>query len=198
MDGRHGLRQVVTVRLFLVLLVAACSKPAPELRVYGTLPAFRLTSDEGKPFGSEELRGRVWVADFIFTRCPTVCPLVTQHFAQVQEDTKALDLTLVSFSVDPANDTPPVLAAYAKTHGAIPGRWLYLTGEYAPMRSTVNDSFKVGMDPSPDGDPANLLHGTHFVLVDRELRIRGYYRSDDAEARAALVRDAGRLLAAPK
>lgn len=166
---------------------------APELPVLGELPPFSLTSQDAQPFGAEQLRGRVWVANFIFTRCPTICPAFTRKMAALQEEAKGVDpLHLVSFSVDPEYDTPEVLRAYMEKYGADPRRWTFLTGDPEAIKATVVGGLKtaMGRDENAPADDLNaIFHGTHFVLVDDQLRIRGYYRSEDPAAVDALVRD---------
>jgi protein SCO1 len=169
----------------------------PPPPVLGTLPPFRLTDQDGAAFGSAELAGRVWVASFIFTRCPTVCPAVTRQMALVQGRTRNLEpaLHLVSFSVDPEFDTPPRLAAYAREHRASPRMWTFLTGPADAVRATVEKGLRihVGRDPA-DTSPAGISHGTHLVLIDGAARIRGYYDSDDPDAIDRVVRDAALLV----
>ncbi len=159
--------------------------------VLGTLPPFTLTSQAGEPFGADTLRGRVWVANFIFTRCPTICPPFTRKMAKLQERARPLgNVHLVSFSVDPGYDTPEVLTEYAALHGADPSRWTFLTGDEKVIRSTVVDGLKVMLGREGPADDLNsIFHGTHFVLVDAELQIRGYYASDDDEAIERMVKD---------
>ena len=160
---------------------------APPL--YGTLADFQLVDQTGKPFGAADLRGKAWVANFIFTRCPTVCPVFTAKMAEVQKKTSGVHL--VSFSVDPGYDKPPVLAAYAAKHGADPARWTFLTGDIASIKRTVVDGLKIMVQENPDAeDPGEaVLHGSHFVLLDGQMRVRGYYDSADAEATARMLRD---------
>ncbi len=174
--------------LLLLLLAGGCRK---ELPVYSTVPAFTLTDQHGQPFGSESLRGKPWVANFIFTRCPTICPAFTAKMEKVQTlvATEHLDVQLVSFSVDPAHDTPEVLAQYAKDHGAGPG-WHFLTGDPKAIQDAVVSGLKIAAQPiGPEDDLASVFHGSHFVLVDADLRIRGYYESGDKARVEALHRD---------
>ena len=169
--------------------------PLPE--VYGELPAFELTDQMGRRFGSRELEGRVWIANFIFTRCPTVCPVFTEKMSKLQHRVKNATpaLHLVSFSVDPEHDTPEVLFAYARKHKASERMWSFLTGAPETVRATVRDGLKIAWeDQGIIGDVPDILHGTHFVLVDQRARIRGYYDSDDAAAVDRMLRDAGSLL----
>jgi protein SCO1/2 len=165
--------------------------------VLGTLPAFQLTDQEGRAFGSGDLAGRVWVASFIFTRCETVCPAITRQMALIQARTRNLEpaLHLVSFSVDPEYDTPARLAAYARAHRASPRMWTFVTGRAEAVQETVEKGLRISMGRA-DGDPSPgaISHGTHLVLVDREARIRGYYDPDAPDAIDRVVRDAALLV----
>jgi protein SCO1 len=170
-------------------------EPLPDL---GALPAFTFTRQDGRPFGLQQLQGRPFVANFIFTRCPTICPLFSKKMAALQGRTKdaGARLALVSFSVDPTYDTPERLAAYARKYGADEARWSFLTGDYAQLKDTIVGGFKISMGrETPDeSDVMGIFHGTHFVLVDAGGHIRGYYDSNDAEATERLVQDAARLV----
>jgi protein SCO1/2 len=141
---------------------------------------------------AHDLAGSVWIAGFIFTRCPDVCPALTARMADLQ---KALagpaTVRLVSFSVDPIHDTPEVLRGYAERAGA-KGDWLFLTGSRDEVASLLKDGFHVAF--ADDGPPeAPITHSDRLVLVDRELRIRGYYHGRDADDVARLTRDAAAL-----
>ncbi len=171
------------------------SEPLPRL---GALPDFTFTRESGAPWGMSQLRGRPFVANFIFTRCPTICPAFTRRMARIQAETQAYGpgLQLVSFSVDPTYDTPARLSEYAQRHGASPERWSFLTGDYAQLKNTVVDSFKIAMgrETLDEADVMGIFHGNHFVLVDATGEIRGYYDSADDEAFARLLRDLPQLL----
>jgi len=95
---------------------------------YGTVPEFTLINQEGKNFGSADLRGKIWIADFVYTTCPGPCPMISNRMSEIQEPLKNTDVHLVSFSVDPEKDTPKVLQGYAEKLGAEMGRWDFLTG----------------------------------------------------------------------
>lgn len=190
-----------------ILAVAACRDesgagvshkvaPSGTPPILSTVPQISFTDESGKPFGTAQLAGKPWIANFIFTRCPTVCPIFTAKMADVQTRAKAgsLSVHLVSFSVDPAFDTPDKLAAYAKEHGADPSRWTFLTGDGEAIRKAVVEGLKVAAEPiGKDQDLASIFHGSHFVLVDAESRIRGYYDSGDADATDRLLADLKRL-----
>jgi protein SCO1/2 len=169
----------------------------PRLPVLGTLPAVSLKDAEGRAFGSQELAGKVWMAGFIFTRCPTICPAVTATMGRVQHRARGLapQFQLVSFSVDPQYDTPERLAEYARTHKASPRLWHFLTGPLDAVKQTVIDGLKIAREaPQGEQDFASVMHGTHFVLVDQQGRIRGYYASTDADVVDRVLHDASLLI----
>jgi protein SCO1/2 len=150
---------------------------APAPPTLGTLPDFALTDQTGRPFGTADLRGKVWVANFIFTSCAGSCPLLSQKMAEVAKRARQLgpDFHLVSLTVDPERDTPQVLAGYAAHYGANPRKWSFLTGPMDAIQSAVVDGFKVGMGKEKVGDFWEIFHGENLVLVDRALHIRGYF-----------------------
>jgi protein SCO1 len=172
---------------FLCLL-AGCSS-GPNLPSYGVVPDFNLTDQTGKTFTSKDLEGKVWVANFIFTTCQGPCPRMSAQFRQIQKNTGEPEgLRFVSFTIDPARDTPEVLAEYAKRFGANAGRWVFLTGPQPELNKLSTGPFHAG---EIDG---SLTHSTRFALVDRQGRIRGYYDSSDPEKIQELVRDIGALV----
>jgi protein SCO1/2 len=181
-----------TIALLLVLGAPLLACRGAELPILGTVPDFALTERSGSAVRAQNLAGSVWIAGFIFTRCPDVCPALTARMADLQ---KALvgseEIALVSFSVDPTHDTPEVLRAYAERAGA-KGHWLFLTGPRDDLASLLTDGFHVAFaDDGPAEAP--ITHSDRLVLVDRELRIRGYYHGRDAEDLARLTRDATHL-----
>jgi protein SCO1/2 len=188
---------VAALGLYAGHRLSAKEQPAPRGDL-GRVPNFVLTDQQGRSVSDRDLRGSVWVANFIFTRCPSACPLLTAKFKALQAklDTRP-DLRFVSISVDPEHDTPQVLAAYAARFGADPARWRFLTGPLADIERTVVQGFKIHVGaPTPNAlDPSliDIMHGEHFVLVDRDGAIRGYYRADD-EGLAALRADLDGLL----
>lgn len=172
----------------LICALCACSRPSARLDNFGEIPRFELTAQDGQPFHSETLAGKIWVADFIYTTCPGPCPRMTSQMREVQDALRDTpDIRLVSFTIDPANDTPPVLAAYAKTHGASPALWYFLTGPVPTLRMLDRDAFKLG---DIDG---TLQHSTRFVLVDAHGAIRGYYDTSDAGSIAKVIAGARAL-----
>ena len=178
------------------LLAAGCNRDA-ELPALGNVGEFSLKDQAGRPVTAATLRGKVWAAAFFFTRCPTVCPRITRRMRELQQAAAkdAVKLELVSFSVDPDNDTPEALTAYAKEFGADLSTWRFLTGDLEVVRKTSEQGFKLALDgkATPGAEHFGLFHGSHLVLVDGTGTIRGYYRTSEDEPMAQLLRDAARL-----
>src|SRR5919201_3276194 len=187
------------------MLVSRRPAALPEL---GELPAFSLTDQRGRPFGTDHLRGKVWVADFVFTSCADACPRLTRQMRSLQD---RLDpqgrIGLLSISVDPERDTPDKLRQYGETYGARENLWRFLTGSPTEVERTVVKGFKIAMAKVPAKPEAaqsedelraeaiDILHGDRLVLVDSRAHIRGYYVADDAGI-AAVLKDA-RALSSP-
>ena len=144
-----------------------------ELAAHGQLPDFSLTDQRGAPFALSDLQDKVWVADFIFTSCGTICPPMTIEMARLQGEFAAADLHFVSFSVDPERDTPEVLFRYADYYGADDNRWAFLTGQ----KDTIYQLAHEGFNLAAGHRGSEILHSTRFVLVDRSQQVRGYYDS---------------------
>ncbi|MBK6846602.1 MAG: SCO family protein [Proteobacteria bacterium] len=155
--------------------------PPPPPRL-AALPAFQLEDERGRPFGSAELRGQVYVASFFFTRCPSVCPKLMHalHRLQRQYERYGVDVRLVSISVDPTHDTPAVLRAYAARHGADPRRWRFLTGPEERIRELVTRGFQthLGRPERQSGGLIDIAHSAGLALVDQEGWLRGFYGTD--------------------
>ena len=179
----------------LVLLLGACSRPAPAaLPVMATVPDFALTDQSGAAFDSNTLEGKVWVANFVFTRCPIICPTFTAKMASIQKGTEGLaDVRLVSFTVDPEFDTAQKLGEYATLHHAGP-RWTFLTGTRPALETVIIKGMMQAMVKG-DGSLMSIGHGSHFVLVDRQQAIRGFYRFSDEGSVEAVLKDAAVLTA---
>lgn len=178
-----------------LVLLAIFGRDDAELPALGQVPDFAVTDHHGKPLTAADLRGKTWIANFMFTRCPDICPLLTERmlglWGNLERDRGRV--RFVSFSVDPGHDTPQVLASYAAEHGADRAGWYFVTGPLDDVRKVVVEGFRQSMQTVQEpGKPTSVLHGSHFVLVDALGAIRGYYRSDTAGLRK-LGRDAARL-----
>jgi protein SCO1/2 len=175
--------------ILLSILAFSCNR-ASNLETFYPVPDFSLTDQTDKPVTLHELKGRVWVADFIFTNCGGTCPVMTEKMRKLQETLPA-NIRLVSFTVDPARDTSKALAAYAAEHGATRERWLFLTGDKQELYDICIKGFKLPLQDD-EGTPLEpITHSTRFVLVDKEGQIRGYYSGTEEE-------DLKRLAAAAK
>jgi protein SCO1/2 len=177
-------------------LLARSIRPRPQLPVFGQVPAFTLVDERGAPYTASALQGHTTIVDFIFTRCPSSCPRLTRRMGEIQ-GRLAKDgsgVRLASFSVDPENDTPPVLSQYAAKAGADLDRWTFVTGPVDDVIKVVVQGFKVSAAKVARGaDDYDVTHGDWFVLVDRAGQIRGYYGSEDGSDVSTLVGDAERL-----
>jgi protein SCO1/2 len=160
---------------------------------YGTVPSFQLTNQNGQPFGSAQLAGKIWIADFIYTTCPGPCPMISSRMSELQKPLEKTDVHLVSFSVDPEKDTPAVLRSYAERLQAEPGHWDFLTGPKSAIYKLSHDSFKLAVSDGSDAQGIPV-HSTRMVLVDRHGQIRGYYDAIEPEAVTKLLADTNHLL----
>ncbi len=177
-----------TLFFALLLPLAACHQSAPAFDDFGVVPPFVLTAQNGQSFDATSLDGHVWVADFIYTSCAGVCPRMTSQMHEVQTALKQQsDVQLVSFTVDPANDTPPRLAEYARENGANTAVWHFLTGPQPALQNLDRNVFKLG---NVDG---SMQHSSRFVLCDQHRHIRGYYDTSESDAITRLLVDIQRL-----
>ena len=154
---------------------------------YGRVPAFSLSDQDGQPFSSAEMAGKIWVVDFVFTSCSEVCPRLTAEMARLQTylQNRGADgrVHLLSITVDPARDTPARLKAYATGFRADPKIWRFATGSSKQIEDVVVLGFKTSISKEKDdADNFTILHGTHFALVDGAGWIRGFYDANDALA----------------
>jgi protein SCO1/2 len=194
-----ALALVAVLALPVGRLVMRAAQPAP-LPVLWTLPAWRLTDQDGRAFGSTELRGKTYVANFIFTSCVASCPRLTRTMAQVQARLRPLAdrVRLVSISVDPVTDTPARLREYGMRNGADFAMWSFVTGPEDVVLRAVEQGFRAGLQLPPRGpdgtfNPIELAHSNRFALVDAEGRLRGSYDVEDEAGVARLVADARAL-----
>lgn len=158
------------------------------LPTFGDAPAFQLTDAQNQTFSSDQLKGKIWVADFFFTTCAGPCPTMSGNMQKLQEQFPGEDVKLVNFTVYPSHDTPEVMNRYGKKLKADPSRWHFLTGPEEEMMRISVGGFKIG-------DPDELFnHSKQFVLVDRSGSVRGYYDGTLDEDIQELARDIQALL----
>jgi len=162
-----------------------------QLPVIRAVPEFSLTDQNGQPVTNADLRGKIWIADFIFTRCKGPCPLMTARMLEMQRAlVKTPDVKLVSVTVDPAYDSPEVLKAYAEANRADPERWRFLTGDKAVIEKVVTEGFMQHL-AEENGEP---VHGTMFLVVDGNGMVRSARMLEDPELIPKVLMDTGNLL----
>lgn len=156
---------------------------------YQTIPDFNLIDQNNQPFkASEKLKGKVYVADFFFTRCGSVCPVLTSELARVQEAYKNTpDVVLVSHTVDTEHDTPEVLKKYAEKYKAIEGKWFFLTGDKKQIFKLAYNNYKVNAGEESATITPDFFHASKLILIDKEKRVRGYYDGTDAKSVDKLI-----------
>ncbi len=201
---RLGVQIVVTTILISACGVVALSRPpAAPVRAGQELPsgsfpvgAFQFTERSGRQIDQVDLEDRVWIAAFIFTRCPLSCPRISGVMKGLQGRLARTNVQLVSISVDPEHDTPAVLTEYAARFEASPERWWFLTGPKPAIYDMVQNRFKLGlMEPTPADRAAgseSIIHSDRLALVDRG-QIVGFFDSSDSQSLDALVSRASRL-----
>lgn len=167
-----------------------------KLTDYGALPDFKFEDRSGKKMSFNDLKGQIWIADFIFTTCHGPCILMTQKMAELQTSlakTKG-NVKLVSITVDPETDTKEVLDKYAKNYGA-KDSWYFIRSSYEETQDLAKKGFKMTlMRDSTENAEDDFIHSVKFVLVDKMGHIRGYYNSEEPEFHAKLITDIGVLL----
>ncbi|MDX2227899.1 MAG: SCO family protein [Verrucomicrobiae bacterium] len=174
-------------------------KSPGHLPRYNSVSPFRMTERSGRQVTEKDLRGNIWLANFIFTECPGICKATSAQFEQLQKMLgRTRSVKLVSFSVDPETDTPEVLARYADSLKAEPDRWLFLTS--GNEREIIDFSQKVMQLPlsrNPEERvplDGKMLHSSKFVLVDSRGVIRGQYDGLGPEALPKILQDIGFLM----
>lgn len=218
--GSSSARDRVTALFAAALLAGTVACGSPDLPVYWEAPEFSLVDQEGDTLRASELRGSPWVASFIFTNCTGVCPLISARMALLrdrlaEEDRLGGDVRLVSFSVDPARDTPEALLAYARGFGgSAPDEWAFLTGTPpGDVRALIQEGFRLSAGAPPTdsaihatGDSATdhesargedadyqVLHSPRLLLVDARGRVRGTYDSREDDVVDRILADLDRL-----
>lgn len=190
---------LATAAITWAVLVRETHPAAQPLPILFDVPDFTLTDQNGNAFGSDQLDGKVWVADFMFTRCNGICPMLSANMQALQTELQRdprwqRDIRLVSLSVDTDHDTPAVLRDYAQRFHAEPGQWVFLTGERDVVWPLIEDGFKLMVDETPDNEVMPFAHSSKFALVDRSGHVRAYHDGTTPEGRAALIADLQRLL----
>jgi len=169
---------------------------APELvdttlqhvKKYHQIANFSLVNQLGDTITQKTFEGRIYVADFFFTTCATICPIMTEHMGQIQRKIKNdPDILLLSHTVTPEIDTVAQLQRYAQKKGVIAGKWHLVTGDKKEIYDLARKSYLVAKDQPYS--PYDLVHTENFVLIDPQRRIRGFYDGTDPAAIKSLLED---------
>jgi protein SCO1 len=171
---------------------------APGDTAWHRLPDFVLLNQDSVVFTADSLRGYIHVADYFFTRCPGICPRLSSAMRMIQDylGEKAKRVRLVSYTVDPGHDSPAALREYAQRYGADLRRWTFVTGADTTLHRLAVKGYLIPVDKSPDSTQGELgyVHSDMLVLVDPELRIRGFYSGLDSLQVKRLLDDINLLL----
>lgn len=160
-----------------------------KLPILGQIKPFALLDQTGNQFSYRNLDGKVWVADFFFTTCGDICPIMSKNMASLSRSFEQIPgLKLVSITVNPETDTPEVLSRYVQKQEKTAKNWYFLTGARKDIRDIALNSFKLGNIDKP------IFHSSQFTLVDRHGYIRGYYDGTEKEPLDQLFVDAAKLL----
>ena len=170
-----------------------------ELPVLMTLPEFTLTDQSDNAFGAAQLDGKVWVANFMFTRCPATCPIQTANMGRLltmlSRTPEESAVQFLSISVDPDYDTPAVLRVYSEKVVADASRWRFLTGDRETIWKLWKHGFKLPVSDAPLDSASPILHSQRFIVVDQQSRVRGLYDGTKSEEMRHIAVDIRRLLA---
>tara|TARA_Y100000996_G_C22553687_1_gene654702 strand:+ start:1944 stop:2525 length:582 start_codon:yes stop_codon:yes gene_type:complete len=179
---------IVAVMLLVTFLFKE-SSTLDDLPISGSVPDFEFTDSNGETITREDMEGKVWVADFIFTTCTMACPIMTGNMNLIHKSFKDdNNVRIISISVYPEYDTPEVLKEYASRYNANTDRWHFLTGPEESVKNIIKTGFKIG-------DYEDIIfHSEKFALVDVRGNIRGYYSGMETEDMSKLKKDIKRLL----
>jgi protein SCO1/2 len=202
------IEKIVRSKLFwIICIVVGFSYPVykslnrilpPELPIITRVPDFQLISENGQRFGSENLKGRVYLANFIFSRCPSICPKMLGELEKVQKRIRSTGtkVAIVTFTVDPDYDNEKALFNLARRYKANPWVWTFLTGsDKEGLFKLYRDGFKVGVEQNPK-NLFDISHSEKIVLVDQLNRVRGYYSFEKNDINKLMI-DVGLLINRP-
>lgn len=168
-----------------------------HIKKYHTIADFQLVNQNGKIITQKEYENKIYIADFFFTTCPTICPVMTKNMVAIQEVIKNdPDVMLLSHTVTPDIDSVAQLKKYAMEKGVIDSKWNLVTGDKKEIYQLARKSY-LAVKEDGDGGPFDMIHTENFLLVDKQKRIRGFYDGTDAEEMEKLIDDL-RILKAEK
>nr|WP_298922991.1 SCO family protein [uncultured Allomuricauda sp.] len=156
---------------------------------YHTIVDFELINQNGQKITQKDYMNKIYVADFFFTTCPTICPIMTKNMAEIQSSIlDDQDVLLLSHSVTPVIDSVPQLKKYALEKGVMDSKWNLVTGDKKQIYELARKSY-LAVKNDGDGGPYDMIHTENFILVDKERRIRGFYDGTNKEEIQKLLED---------
>ncbi|GAB3270452.1 hypothetical protein GCM10027347_41160 [Larkinella harenae] len=197
-----------------IALLSACSSSENRLPIYGErdvvtkevdgkpvtdtayyqIPSFQFVNQDSLPVSNQTFDGKIYITDFFFVTCPTICPKMKTQMKRVYDKFKGNpDVMFLSYTIDPKHDTPAVLKEFASNLGVTGDQWQFATGPKEEIFKTGKSYMVVAQEDA--GAPGGLLHSGHFVLVDKEKHVRGMYDGTTEEGANKLMADIDRLLA---
>ena len=184
------LKPKVTLPIFSPNMVSSelVEESIYHVKKYHKISDFSLTNQNGETVTEENYNNKIYVADFFFTTCPSICPIMTENMFYIQEKTINKDILLVSYSVTPEIDSVAQLKKYAIEKGVDDSRWNLLTGEKKDIYELARKSYLVAKN-NGDGGKYDMIHTENFVLIDKEKRIRGFYDGTNKEEMDKLLND---------
>ena len=160
-----------------------------HVKKYHTIADFALTNQNGKLVTQKDYENKIYIADFFFTTCPTICPIMTKNMGGIQDKIKDdTEVMLLSHSVTPDIDSVPQLKKYALEKGVNDRKWNLVTGNKQEIYELARKSY-MAVKTDGDGGPYDMIHTENFILVDKERRIRGFYDGTNTEAMEKLLSD---------
>lgn len=160
-----------------------------DVKKYHTIADFELTNQNGKQVSQKDYKDKIYIADFFFTTCPSICPIMTKNMVAIQDEILTdTDILLLSHSVTPQIDSVPQLKKYALEKGVIDSKWNLVTGDKKQIYELARKSY-LAVKTDGDGGPYDMIHTENFILVDKEKRIRGFYDGTNREEIAKLMED---------
>ena len=180
-----GLFAILVIGVPLFFLWSQAPTIIPEH--YGQAPSFRLSNQQNQPVSTESLKGKMTVVNFIFTRCPNICPTLTARMAALQDQIPAETASFVSITVDPTYDSPEILYSYAQRFEADHSRWYFLRGTEKETHEVIAGFQQAYEVVTGESDIPTILHSEKFILVDKNASIRGFF-DDDPDGTNQLLR----------
>jgi protein SCO1 len=184
-----------TLKTFVPIEVVENPKTGKSDTVFHQIPDFSLINQYGETITQETVKDKIWVVDFFFTSCPSICPIMTNELSRVQNYFKGNDnIVILSHTVNPEEDSVSVLADYAQQYGAIKNKWHLLTGNKSSLYELGEKGYFMPVAKGESGDDDDFIHSEKFILIDKNKNIRGFYNGTDAKEVDRLITEINILL----